>query len=336
MNLPPNKFKRISGEELCRFSVACLTASGLRNDHAEQLAKLLVNGDLRGVCSHGIRQLTGYCRSLRRKWTNPEPRLAILRETDTSVLVDGDGGLGYAPMMMATERAISKARQKGVAVGGCCNIGHYGSAGHYVRRAMTEGCTAFSVQGAFQRFTPLKKGERRPAAYLGMGNPPFCFGLPSQEEAPIVVDGGTNFMIDSEDERLQELVPAAFFKSMGLTAVSKILGGPFVGTNSLQAEKNRRSWPGCGKGGLIIVLDLSLFAPPEEFRSAVDHLVKGVDKHMDPIVGYSQTTLPGAIEKAREEEYRLLGVPVGIEDLRQLQSLAKKLGIKFPGENETD
>ena len=334
MNLPPEKFKRIAGEELRRFAAACLTTAGLRHDHAEQLAELLANGDLRGVRSHGTRQLTGYCRSLRRKRINPEPRLAVLRETDTSVLVDGDGGLGYAPMMMATELAISKAKQKGVAVGGCCHIGHYGSAGHYVRRAMEEGCTAFSVQGSLERFTPLPKGERRSAARWG--NPPFCFGLPSREEAPVVVDSGTNFMIDGEDERLQELVPAAFFKSMGLTAVSRMLGGPFVGINNQRAERSNRRWPDSARGGLIIVLDLGLFAPPEEFRTAVDDLVKGVGAHMAPIKGYSQTFLPGAVEAAREEEYRRLGVPVGIEDMRQLHCLAEELGIEFLDESETD
>ena len=334
MNLPPEKFKRIAGEELRRFAAACLTTAGLRHDHAEQLAELLMNGDLRGVCSHGTRQLTGYCRSLRRKRINPEPRLAVLRETDTSILVDGDGGLGYAPMLMATELAITKAVQKGVAVGGCCHIGHYGSAGHYVRRAMEEGCTAFSVQGSLERFTPSPKGERRSAARWG--NPPFCFGLPSREESPIVVDGGTNFMFDSEDERLQELVPAAFFKSMGLTAVSRMLGGPFVGINNQRAERSNRKWPDSARGGLIIVLDLGLFVPPEEFRTAVDDLVKGVGTHLVPLVGYSQTNLPGAVEAAREEEYRRLGVPVGVEDLRQLRHLAEKLGVEFLVESETD
>ena len=334
MNLPPEKFKRIAGNELRRFAAVCLKTAGLRHDHAEQLAGLLANGDLRGVRSHGTRLLTGYCRSLRRKRINPDPILTVLRETDTSVLVDGDGGLGYAPMMMATELAISKAAEKGVAAGGSCHIGHYGSAGHYVRRAMEEGCTAFSVQGSLERFAASPTEERPSAA--DWGNPPFCFGLPSRDEAPIVVDGGTNVMIDCGDERLQELVPAAFFKSMGLTAVSRMLGGPLVGVNSPQAERSNRRWPDSGKGGLIIVLDLGLFAPSEDFRTAVDDLVRGVGAHMAPIKGYSQTTLPGAIEAAREEKYRRLGVPVGIEDLRQLNRLAEELGIEFPDESKTD
>ena len=41
--------------------------------------------------------------------------------------------------MLATEKTIEKAKRKGIA------IGHYGSAGHYIRRAVEEDGTAFSV-----------------------------------------------------------------------------------------------------------------------------------------------------------------------------------------------
>ena len=134
MNRPPTESKRISETQLRDFAGVCFKAAGLRGDHAEQLAELLTNSDLRGVHSHGLRQVPGYCESLRDKLINPNPNCQVLKETATAVLIDGDGGLGYAPMMMATESAITKAKTNGVAVGATCHIGHYGSAGHYVRR----------------------------------------------------------------------------------------------------------------------------------------------------------------------------------------------------------
>ena len=51
MNRPPEESKRISETQLCDFAGACFKAAGLRGDHAEQLAQLLTNGDLRGVHS---------------------------------------------------------------------------------------------------------------------------------------------------------------------------------------------------------------------------------------------------------------------------------------------
>ena len=114
MNRPPQESKRISETRLRDFAGACFKAAGLRGDHAEQLAQLLTNGDLRGVHSHGLRQVPGYCESLRDGLINPNPNCQVLKETPTAVLVDGDGGLGYAPMMMATESAIDQAQRRTV------------------------------------------------------------------------------------------------------------------------------------------------------------------------------------------------------------------------------
>jgi L-2-hydroxycarboxylate dehydrogenase (NAD+) len=139
MNRPPSEFKRIPADDLRLFAADCLKAAGMLPAHAEELAQLLSNSDLRGVRSHGTRQIAGYCKSLREGRVNPTPTIETIEETETSVLVDGGGGLGYWPMMRATEKAIAKAKKTKVAIGATRHHGHYGSAGHYVRRAMEEG-----------------------------------------------------------------------------------------------------------------------------------------------------------------------------------------------------
>ena len=176
MNRPPEESTLIAARDLRAF------AAGLRPDHAEQLGELLTNGDLRGVRSHGVRQLGSYCPSLRDGQLNPNPELAVLKDTDNAVLVGGDGGLGYAPMMEATERAIPKARERGVAVAASCQHGHYGSAGHYVRRAMLDGCSAFSVQGHALHLGPQLSAARAicPAIKFRF----FDEGLVHRGEAP--------------------------------------------------------------------------------------------------------------------------------------------------------
>ena len=251
MNRPPTESKRISEARLRNFAGACFKAADLRGDHAEQLAELLTNSDLRGVHSHGLRQVPGYCESLRDKLINPNPNCQVLKETATAVLIDGDGGLGYAPMMMAAESAITKAKAGGVAVGATCHIGHYGSAGHYVRRAMQDGCTAFSVQGGSSEMGPTDPNNRPPSAYWG--NPPLCFGLPGGNEPPLIPDMATCILADyqrgEEFDALQEMIPAAFFKSMGYTGVARGLGGPFVGTDSARAKAVKEKWPRGQAGG---------------------------------------------------------------------------------------
>ena len=324
MNSPPQDFTTIDAQRLRDFSADCLRGSGLRPDHVDQIAGLLVDSDLRGVRSHGVRLLTGYVRFLGNGDYNPSPEIRILHETDTAVLLHGDGGLGYVPMMMATEAAITKARRHGMASGAVCRIGHYGAAGHYVRRAVDAGFFAFSVQGAHPDFE-RKRDLRLPAAYWG--NPPFCFGLPAGDEPAVILDGGTTLVADCRDEDLQERIPAVFFKSMGLTAVATALGGAFVGMSATEASSDTDPWKGGRAGGWIFVVDIGLHVPPQEFRAGVDHLVRGVRDTMSPVCGYDRADLPGAIEARLEQEYRRSGIPVGAEDVAQLNEAAATLGI---------
>lgn len=330
MNRPPAEFKRIAAADLRAFGTACLRAAGLSAAHAAQLADLLTNSDLRGVRSHGTRALYGYCCTLRDKKANPAPDIRVLRESDTHVFVDGDGSLGYAPTMLAAERAIAKAKEKGLAVGAACHIGHYGSAGHYVRRAMAENCVGFSVQAAYPQFYPSNEGKR--AAHYG--NPPLCFGLPGQEGPAVVLDVATCILADYQRgepiEAIEELIPAAFFKSMGYTAIATLLGGAFVGQGDDRAREIAAQWPAARMGSLILVLDLGLFAPAPQVRHGVDELVRLAGEQLIPLRGYDEVTLPGTPEHRNEEAYARDGVPVGVEDVERLAECGRAFGVAPP------
>ena len=333
MNRPPQDFVRVPAKDLRQLAAACLKAAGLRPDHADQLGDLLTNGDLRGVRSHGTRQLASYCPMLREGHINSNPELAVLKDTANSILIGGDGGLGYAPMMAATERAIPKAQQHGVAVAASCQHGHYGSAGHYVRRAMADGCCAFSVQGHSPRFgDPAPDPDQRPSSAT-WGNPPICFGMPGTDEPPFILDAAC-CILGGEDmqhaDHLQQLIPAAFFKSMGYTAVSCAFGGTFVGTDSETARAIGEKWPRAQGGGLIIIMDLGLFADPDQVRQSTDDMVRGVRETMKPVIGYPEATLPGTPEYRNERANAREGVPIGTEEVELLRNVAAECGVKLP------
>ncbi|MBM3277566.1 MAG: Ldh family oxidoreductase [Candidatus Handelsmanbacteria bacterium] len=330
MNRPPEHFVRVPDEQLRSFAAACLKAAGMPEDHAEQLAQLLTNSDLRGVRSHGVRTIGGYCPSLKSGRVNPRPEIKILRETDTYIYIDGGGGLGYAPTMLATEKAIAKAKAKGVAIGAACRLGHYGSAGHYVHRALEEGCFAFSVQGSYPQYYVSNK-DKRAASY---GNPPLCFGLPGLEGPPLVLDGATCILADyqrgPEFEALEAMIPAAFFKSMGYTGIATALGGVFVGQGQEESRAAAERWHGARMGSLVWVMDLGLFAPAAQVRAGVDTLINLVREEMTPLQGYGEATLPGTVEWRKTQEYRREGIPMSSEDLERLHKTGEDLGVDAP------
>ena len=203
MNVPPTHFVRVSAEVLRSFMESCLKASGLASDQAELIAELLTNADLRGVHSHGVGRMPGYCRALLDGQINPRPRVRVVQEEATSVVVDGDGGLGYLPTFRATELAIVRAKATGLGAGAVRHIGHYGAAGHYTRMCAEAGCIGFSVQGSAQTQFP-----DRPIAFFGA--PPMSFAIPAGAEPPVVLDCSTLFFREG-DLDLFERIPGVFF-----------------------------------------------------------------------------------------------------------------------------
>ena len=130
-----------------------------------------------------------------------------------------------------------------------------------------------------------------------------------------------------EYDALQELIPPAFFKSMGYTGSALALGGAFVGQNSDRARAIAEQWPRANNGGLIVVMDIGAFAPPEAFREGIDNLVRGVRETMEPVKGYQEATLPGTIEDRNSKEYTHTGVPMALEDLERLTACGHEFGI---------
>ena len=79
------------------------------------------------------------------------------------------------------------------------------------------------------------------------GNPPICFAIPSGDEPPIVLDAATCILADyqrgPEYEALFEMIPAAFFKSIGYTAVASIMGGGLAGASLPSSHEMKEKWP---------------------------------------------------------------------------------------------
>lgn len=332
MNRPPEAYVLVSEEKLLEFSNACFQKAGLDADHAALISRFLVNSDLRGVRTHGTAAMNRYCESFENEAHNPHPSLSILSETPTTVVVDGDGSLGYLPMAKATEGAISKAKKLGLGMGIARNIGHYGSAGHYARMCMEDGCIGFSVQGYHELGNAGDRGEKPQIGYFG--NPPICFAIPGKDGPPLVLDAATRILADyqtgPEFDKLLDFIPAAFFKSMGYTAVAGLLGGALTGFNLPEGDAIRARWPDAAKGGMVLAIRIDSVIPEEVFRAEVDRLVHDVRETHEPMPGTDRPLLPGAIEEERFEMHRRDGIRYGENEQAEARVASERLGVALP------
>ena len=117
----------VPAERAQAFIVGALVALGLPEPDAHTCAQRIAEADLRGVDTHGIFRLPHSARRIQAGGINRHPRVCPVHEAP----VDGDNGMGHVVMTAATELAIRKAAQSGLAWVGVCNGNHAGPAAVY-------------------------------------------------------------------------------------------------------------------------------------------------------------------------------------------------------------
>ena len=325
MNQPPETFIRVPPVNLQAFVTGAAEAAGLPTDKAERLSSLLTDNDLRGVFSHGTRQIATYARLMQSGVLNNRPELRVVRETAASLLVDGDGGLGYFPAYEGTLRLIEKTKAQGVAVLVTRNHGHFGAAGLYSHLTLEHDLLTFVTSGVQLELSP---GD---PVFEAAGGSPMSFSAPTLDEDPLVLDFGTMHDLyagSPHRDDIARIAPGLVFRAIGMGAVCQAWGGVLAGV-PVDASQAQRVFPGANQGSMVVALQISLFMEPEQFKREIDEYVRAV-KGLAPFAGTGRSYLPGGIEAERERTYRREGIPVGTEHRETLETLADEFGLEVP------
>ena len=149
------------------------------------------------------------------------------------------------------------------------------------------------------------------------------------DAATNIVSGYDNLTV-TEREALLRKIPAAFFKSMGYTAVASLMGGALTGFTLPESNNLIQRWPGAIFGGTVLAIDLNAVVPEAVFRAEVDRMVRDVRETYQPMPGYDRALLPGAVEEELFELHRREGIRYGELEQADLRQVSKRLGIPLP------
>lgn len=325
MNLPPSDYISVPPLALQTFVTQLGQTVGLPADKAALLAELLTANDLRGVFSHGTTQMATYARLLRDRILNNQPDVQVVKETPVSVLVDGDGGLGYFPSYQATQILIEKAKRQGMAVVLTRNHGHFGAAGLYSRMTLPHDLLCFVTSG---HQLELKAGQPLLSA---AGGSPMSFSSPADEEESLLLDFGAIHDLYANSPHREEIIrlaPGTVFRSLGMGAICQSWGGFLAGV-PLDPARAKRTWAGANQGSLVMAFRIDLFMEPQQFKHEMDEYVRAVRK-LQPLAGFDESFLPGGVEAMRARTYREQGIPVGPQHKKRLEEVAQELGLQVP------
>jgi LDH2 family malate/lactate/ureidoglycolate dehydrogenase len=330
MNMPPKDAIRGAPEPMRQFATAVLQNAGLNEEDASLLARLLVLNDLRGVFSHGTRQLTAYVDHFQAGRLNPRPSIRVVSDRGSTVVVDGDGGLGYFPAWRAAHLLAERCQKDGIAAAVTQNHGHIGAAGLYSRVPIEHGQIAYCTSGHELHLSPDQ-------SIMGAaGGSPMSFAVPAGEAPPLVLDFGAMHDLYSDSPHVQELIrlaPGLVFRSLGLGTVCQAVGGllagvPLGGPGEASPEGSRR-WTGANQGAFMVAVEIDRFLPLERFIAQMEAYVRRA-REMQPVPGHEPATLPGGLEWEREREWAQSGIPVGERHRAALARVGEAVGVPPP------
>ena len=351
-------------QQLFDFAESVFIKMGCSKEDAELAATVLISADLRGIDSHGIARLVGYVRLWEVGRMNPTPNIKIIHETPSTAVVDGDKGLGLVVAPKAMQIAIEKAKQVGTGWVSVKNSNHFGIAGYHAMMAMQNDMIGMAMTNASALVAPTYSAEKllgtnpiavaipagNEAPYVAdfatttaangkleiaqRKNEPIPFGwaqddkgLPTQD-ASILKKGGALLPLGSEKEQ-------GSHKGYALGSIVDIFSGVLSGASFgpwappfpayVPMPENM---PGEGLGHFLGAMRIDAFRPAADFKSNMDLWLNRF-RNATPVEGQERVYVAGDMERMKEADRMLHGIPVVNEVVMDLKQLAEKLGLHF-------
>jgi len=353
------EYRYTTEERLSGFVAAILAQNGVDAEDGAIVGRILTAGDLRGIESHGVARLEPYyVNRLRSGVLNPRPKARTLRETASSLSVDGENGLGHPVAYRTMQAVIEKARQSGNAFATVRNSNHFGIAGFYAMMALEHDMIGVASTNS------VRYGAPTFGRSLMLGTNPLAFAIPAAAEPHFVLDFATTtvprgkievykrrgqtlrtgWAIDAEGRPTTDpdaalrgaLLPLGGYgtehgghKGYGLGLLVDLLCGVLSG--GLFAES--LPLPSAPlQGGAIShffgAIRIDGFRDPAEFKRDVEGALTQF-KMSAKAPDCERIYVPGEIEYEKTLAYRASGIPIHAKVWSTLEALAREFSVPF-------
>lgn len=358
---------RIPYEDLLTFVTDVLVSRGMREDRARSAAEALCYGDLTGLSSHGVANLTRlYLPLFDSGRVDPVAEPLVVTDRGAAVLVDARRSLGLWAASELMDVAIRRAATHGVGLVSVRNATHFGCAGYHAGRAAEQ-----RMVGLIASNCGRQRIARPPGGAVAMlGTNPFSIAAPAGPHPPYILDMSTTvvptgriraaarngesvppgWLEDAEGQPVTD--PAAFdrgeaallwlggrpetgaFKGFGLGLLVEVLAA-LVSGSGMGPEPEALLGDGGPSGSDDDIGFVTIAIAPDALRPAEDvteqaAMLFGTLLGCPPAQKGGSVSYPGRREAQQAEENQRLGVPIPEPIHRELTELADLHRLRAP------
>ena len=328
---------RIQIDELRSMAIDLLVKKGAAKEDAERIVEDYLDNELRGKTDHGFASFKKFAVNyLERTAQGSKP--VIEKETDTYLVMNGDGVLGQIVCKDIINKVMEKARQKGIAMAGIYNMHSYAMPGTYARQvAENDMIGIITNYGGWRRIAPT--GSIDPV----FGTNPIAFGIPSNtinivadmatskaalakvREAQFLgkkvpegwgIDKDGNPTIEPQEILDGAVLPFGGHKGYALALVIEMLTKEMF---DIKLESKAKA----GRGYLFIVIDPSVFIDLNKFKQNVSDRINEI-KQGRKAEGVSEIFVPGEkSERTKQENLKNGYMEIQDKVIEELKELSK-------------
>ncbi|HSP32520.1 MAG TPA: Ldh family oxidoreductase [Halomonas sp.] len=344
--------KRYTTAWLEEVLVSLFMEAGASREVSETTSSILIEGDLLGHHTHGVKLANGYLRDLKSGHANGDHNAMTSKEiSSVAALVDGHYILGPYLVQKALERSAAAARESGIGIVSIKRSHHIACLASYLQPFVEQGLMPIIMTS-----DPAVKSVAPFGGITPVYTPnPIAMGIPSRVQ-PIMMDvsmstvtNGSVAKAHAEKTNMAYPViltntggasdnPADFFSDPQGSILP--LGGQEFGhkgfalglmvealTSALGGFGRKDEPSGWGASVTVLVIDPALFAGKSVFLDETDHLVNAC-LNSAPVDPQHPVRMPGQAGLSRREEYLNQGIPLPNDVVAELQKAIDDSSLK--------
>jgi LDH2 family malate/lactate/ureidoglycolate dehydrogenase len=285
---------------------------------AEAVADHVIESELAGHPSHGLRLVPRYCAAAGSPGVDLAAQPCVVGRRGAVTSIDAMGGLGYLALAMAVDCAAESAEAFGVGIASVRRCGHAGRAGAWVELGVARGHVTMVLLGGSAPPFVLASG---PGSSPALHTNPISIGVPAVGH-PLVLDMATSVVAEGKVHVALErgaklpdrsvlsslgvasndprdfvdggcLLPVGAHKGFGLSAMIEALAVSFTGADGPEMEPP--------EGALVSCMAASAFRPVGDVGESLERL----RTRLRSSAGQKGSVMaPGDIESASREAAR--------------------------------